>query len=246
MRFLVTLLAGALLQSALAGSYDRSLSLTVGTTHFERLGARARVYVGSPGVVQVESLRSGEVVLDPKAAGETMVFLQTRSFIRAWRVSVGGVAHPTRSDAGLAEQKCPDLEAGRSSFRVTMRTAECYEAVLALTRHYPADEVKLVFTPEAIFAQLAAQKARLEKDHPAIARRLELSYLGATLRVRGTVEKPEDLDAAMRALWEMAAGRMVFDASQVEVKPPPPRPPPEEKPPEIKIIRGFDEEAPPQ
>lgn len=236
-----------------AAPFDREVHLVPGgPPHFERFAGLARLSTSPPDRLHAEQLPSGEILLEGRAPGEAVLFLQADGAIRAWRVVVGEVPEPDVAAATeTARRACGGLGTEDGRIAVRLGSEACRAAVVTLSRRLPARELVVQLDEKGLRAQLAAQQAAFAAAVPGAE--VRLAYLGATLRLSGRIPRPA-LDAALRAVWAVTAGPLLLDVSDLEVEDGPKPAPadadeaaPDGGPaPRIEVIRGFDEAHPPE
>jgi hypothetical protein len=189
---LLALLSGA----AAAAPPDARLELELQRPRIERIdGGFTAVESDPPGVVRAELLPSGELLLEPQAAGEARVFLFARRLVRVLEVAVG---RPLTPPAPAPSGACAK----------PVLTAACYPAWRERLLHLEAgQQPHLSFELEGLQAEArAADQALLRAGLLGV--RFSRSPLG--IRLRGA-QGEEGLQAALRAVYGQVLGPLRLD-----------------------------------
>ncbi len=204
--------------SALAGTVERTMAMRPGQETTLPLSSPARAHVSDTDVISAKVADGDSVKVVAKSQGFALLFLHGDRGLSVFRVEVGTSSEETRQAAEeKARQSCDSFEQTRQGLTVFIGSAECHQAVQDLSPFLTADELAVRFNEVGLRAQLAAQEARLQEDHPELADRLQLGYIGANLRVAGSLDGPDQRDAVLRSLWHATAGRMLLDLGHLEV-----------------------------
>jgi hypothetical protein len=224
--FLATLLvSAALLLPVLADAAppDRRVEVRAGGAVTERLAQTVRVHVEDADVAEAEQLPSHEIRIEGRAPGVTWLFLHGEEGLTVWQIRVSTPLDRRARDAALeaARAACPRLERTAEGVTVQVASAPCHAAVLALGPHLDAEALSVRFDADGLRAQIGAQEARLARIRPDLAARVQIAYLGVTLRLTGQVDSVADRDALLRLLWQASAGRLLLDLGRLEIAPEP-------------------------
>ena len=181
---------------ALALPPDARLELTGKAPRIEKIDdGFTAVEVDDPKVVRAELLPSGELLLEPLAAGEAHVFLFARRLVRVVEVAVGRpLAAPAPPPAGLCA--LPSV------------TAQCYAAWRERLRRLPASEApKLSYELEGLQAE--AREAGLLLSAAGLGK-LEFARSPFGVKLRG-VKDDAERRTALRVVWSAVLGPLRID-----------------------------------
>ena len=182
--------------AALALPPDARLELTGKGPRIEKIDdGFTAVEVDDPKVVRAELLPSGELLLEPLAAGEAHVFLFARRLVRVVEVSVGRpLAQPGPPPTGLCA--LPHV------------TPACYPAWRERLRRLPAAEApKLSYELEALQAE--AREAGLLLAAAGLGK-IQFARSAWGVRIKGAKDDAERR-AALRAVWSAVLGPLRID-----------------------------------
>lgn len=195
---------------------DVRLELLPEKEHIQRLASISWIDVEDPSVVEAEVLPSGELMLVPKKAGQTLALLYADGKMAVWRLVVGGggpeKGSPASSDGALAvaRKACPGLKAegqggDAASLQATVKDERCRKALLSLfqTDAFLARQVELLFEVEVLQQQLRGVSAEASP-------KAQLSYLGAGLVLKGTLTEAEHRKT-LWAIFRRSVGKVVLE-----------------------------------
>jgi hypothetical protein len=189
-------LLGALAGPARAAPPDARLALELAKPRIERIDAGfTQVESDDERIVHAELLPSGELLLEPKAAGVTRVFLFTDRLVRALEVAAG-VPLPPIDPAPLAPCAKPLI------------TAACYPAWRDTLQHLAAqDAPKLELELDGEQEQVKAAQAALAQ---AGMGQVQLAFSPFGVKLKGAKDAAEE-HRALRAIWPWMLGPLRLD-----------------------------------
>lgn len=185
---------------------------------FINIGVTGRVHVENPKVAAVELLPSGELLVEPKGAGETMVFVHGKHWVQAFRVLVGAKDAVPAEKSAAAKKACKSFSDSGGSIDASVDSDACVGALIDLTRHYSTRRVVLTYDHKGLAAVIARQKKALETANAALAKKVELSYVGMNLRIKGTLDTSDDFDTIVRVMWHHSPGKLLLDTDELTVE----------------------------
>ena len=181
---------------ALALPPDARLELSGKAPRIEKIDdGFTAVEVDDPRVVRAELLPSGELLLEPLAAGEAHVFLFAKRLVRVVEVAVGRpLAAPAPPPGGFCA--LPSL------------TAQCYAAWRERLRRLPASEApKLSYELEGMQAE--AREAGVLLAAAGLGK-VQFARSAFGVKLKGTKDDAERR-AALRAVWSAVLGPLRID-----------------------------------
>jgi hypothetical protein len=219
---------------------DRRLSLAPGELHAERVRYLVSASVEPADLATAELLPAGELFVTPLHPGDGLLYLFEEGQLEVVQLHVGSAAAaPVGRPLDVAGLRggCPGAELveleGEALLHVPVSTPACRRVLLASlpSTDLLSGQLRLEVTTEALQAQLRDGEAALVAAHIA---GLELSYVGATLTLHGTIDAPTRR-RALQILWEHVLGDLAFDDQTTDCPresvrcsdAPEPRPPPE-------------------
>jgi len=210
--------------AALAWPVDVYVDVDAGGRWFQRLSTVDWVEVQDPKIATAEVLPSGELFVEGKSPGRTLLLAYAEGRFAVWRIRVAGkekAAVEVHGAPALAQARkaCPGLaeEHGSEgpSLQVQVKDEACRRALLQLfeTDDYKARALELTFEVPALQAQLAAIERGLKAANLG---HLGVRYAGAGLVLSGTAT-PEEHRRALLEIFRQSAGRVPLE-DRVELK----------------------------
>jgi hypothetical protein len=216
----LAVLGVALLVPALAFAWpvDMAFDVPEGGHHFQRVAPIGWVETEDPSIATAEVLPSGEVLIEGKAVGSTLLLAEAEGKFAVWRIRVVGKSEraqpkPAQGAAWEAARKaCPGMAEGDGEgpkLRVTVKDESCRRALRTLFEGdaYLARDLELVFEVPALQAQLGAMEQALKA---AKLEGLHARYVGAGLVLTGTATEAE-FRRALLLLFRQAVGRVSLE-----------------------------------
>lgn len=224
---LAALLALAPVAGAEARPVSRIIDLVAGNEQFFRASV-ASVAVDSPEVCAAELLPSQELLLTPKKAGRVLLFLLDDDGLEVVRIRVresgGAVPEVRATDEQLraAAKACPGMKVEGSKdareLSATVPTAACRDALAAVfaTDDFVARNIELMYTPDALKAQLDALRAAIVSR--GLGDKFSIAYSGLNVLIKGR-GSPADKTELMKILFDGSVGRVLLDDHSETVAP---------------------------
>ena len=204
--------------NAWAWPVDEVLDIREGGHRFQKLLAPSWVQVENPKVATADIFPdTGEVLLEGKSTGRTLMVAYAQGRVTVWQVRVGlpdstaeGPPRPPRFRN--ARQACPTLnELADGDVRIRVRVADdaCRKALLALFESDGPTAQQLELTFEMPVLQL--QLDEIEKAFIAAKLSgLSVKYLGAGLVLSGKASEPEHRQALLE-IFRHSVGRVALE-----------------------------------
>lgn len=212
---------GCLLVPALCFAWpvDVFVDLEVGGDEFKKLSAISWAQSEDLGIVTVEVMPSGEILLTGKGPGRALILLYAEGKFAVWRARVSPKGERVKAVEGAAELiaargACPGLRVEDGTLFATIKDERCRAALLALfqTDAFKGAELDLTFELAALQAQIAAIEKALRGTG---ARDLAVSSRGAGLVMTGAASVAQHR-LVLWALFKNSAGRVPLD-DRIEV-----------------------------
>ena len=204
---------------------DVYVDLEAGGQKVERPSAVEWVEVEDAKVATAQIQPSGELLLLGQKPGRTLLLLYAEGKFAVWRLRVSSKTEkpkPVLADEALpaAQKACPGLalhpdDEKQPHLEVAAKDERCRQALLALfqTDAFVARQLDIDFELTVLQSQLGAIDTGLAAGG---LKKIQTSYLGAGLVLKGEVTAPEH----KKALWEIfrrSVGRVPLD-DQLELK----------------------------
>ena len=179
---------------------DGRLALTGKRPRIEKIDTGfSAVEADPPELLRAELLPTGELLLEPKAAGVARVFLYATRLVRVLEVALDMPLPPPPTEPPPAA--CTDQGEAR------VASAACYDYWRARLAHLPAaDAPPISLEGDGLMAELKAAQAALAAA--GLKLRVALSPFG--LRVQGAKDEAEK-HRALRLIWPFILGPLRLD-----------------------------------